>query len=184
MPVTSRPNQSIITNTFINEVARLVISDTNPAEITTSQSDFLNSLPVTEIATALQELLEQSTDSFVRSRAFDALLKLEGFDRVKFLIDLAEKDPDSWSGSCSRELSSFQDARAIVKLCELLTYSSDPDVRFDAAESLAVIGDESAVKALEDAMKSDFGTDYEGFRVSDRASLALQKIKERIAKLQ
>jgi HEAT repeat protein len=164
---------------LIKEVTSIAINNPSLVEITESDAEFFNSLPVSEVAPTLLEIFKTTTDPSVESRAFDALLKLKQFDKVQFLIDLFNKSSVDWRIACCRGLSRFQDPRAIVKLCDALLYDNDPDVRYVAAESLAIIGDHTAIAALEYAKAHDTGKDYEGFRVADMARQALEQIHAR-----
>lgn len=164
---------------LIKEVTSIAINNPSLVEITKSDAEFFNSLPVSEVAPALLEIFENTTNSTTRSRVFDALLKLEGFDKVQFLIELFDRSSDGWPAACCRHLSEFRDRRAIAKLCDVLLHDSDPDVRYVAAESLAIIGDHTAIEALERATAHDTGKDYEGFRVADMARQALEQIHAR-----
>ena len=78
-----------------------------------------------------------------------------------------------------RELSRFHDARAIGKLSAILLTDPDPDMRYTAAESLAIVADITATAALEYAQAHDTGTDFEGFPIAKMASQALQHIRSR-----
>ncbi len=77
-------------------------------------------------------------------------------------------------------MATFQDARAITKLCTVLETDEDPDVRYVAAESLGDIGDRSTFSVLDHASKYDTGVDYEGFAVSRAAQEALDRIRQRL----
>jgi HEAT repeat protein len=106
-------------------------------------------------------------------------LKIEEFDKVAFLISLADDHPDSWRLICCQELSRFPDKRTTEWLCQILRLDEDPDVRCAAAESLAELGDETAISTLEYARKHDQGQDWEGFAVSQLADRAIRRIRSR-----
>lgn len=166
-------------SSLIREVTSIVINDPSPVEITPSAAELFNSFPASEVAEALLDIFETVTDSTIKSRTFDALLKLKEFDKVQFLIDLFDSTSDGWRLACCEELARFQDPRSIAKLCDILLHDSEPDARYVAAEGLAKIGDHTAIEALEHARAYDTGKDYEGFRVADMARQALEQIHAR-----
>ena len=129
----------------------------------------------------MRDIFERESNAKVRGRAFYAILTIQGFDRVQFLLDLFEGSSIDWQIAYYEELSRFHDSRAIAKLCNILLEDSDPDMRYTAAESLAEIGDSTAIAALEYAQANDSGTDYEGFPIADMAGEALQRIRSRIS---
>ena len=111
-------------------------------------------------------------------------MAIEEFDRVKFLLDLLAQPSTDWRSEGWRwayceALSRFHDPRAIATLCKLLLEDPDPDIRYVAAESLGIIGDETAVEALKIARKNDKGRDFEGFPISKAAGQALRQIRRR-----
>jgi hypothetical protein len=73
----------------------------------------------------------------------------------------------------------FPDKCAVLKLCEIILNDDEPNVRYDAAEALTAIGDETAIPALEYVKEHDVGTDYEGRPVSDMAECTIQGIYKR-----
>lgn len=150
-----------------------------PVEITGGEEALFNSLPTNAVVATLQELIHSESDPIIVSRAFDALLKMKSFDKVQFLISLSDENPQKWRFTCCQALSKFQDPRAVKKLCEIVMKDDDPDVRYVATESLAEIGDETAVPILEYLSIHDTGEDYEGFRVADMANQAIQRIQIR-----
>lgn len=136
-------------------------------------------MPAFQVEEALTEIFWETTDRFAKSRAFDALLKLRDFDKVKFLTNLYDKSSPDWRYVCCQSLAEFHDERAGAKLIEVVQNDPDPDVRYAATEALAEIGDLTAVDALEYVKENDRGVDYEGFSVADMAVEALQKIYAR-----
>ncbi len=144
----------------------------------------LNSLPPAESIPMLLAIFEQEADDRAQSRAFEAILAIEEFDIVKFLLDLLAQPSTDWRSSDWRlayceALSRFHDSRAIATLCKHLLEDPDPDMRYVAAESLGIIGDETAIEALEIARKNDKGRDFEGFPISKMAGKALRQIRSR-----
>ena len=166
-------------NAFVREVTSIVINNRSPVEITKSEAELFNSLPVNDVIPALQEIFQNSPDASIESRAFDAILKMAAFDRVQFLVEFMDKASASWRAACCRRLATFPERRAIAKLCDVLLHDDAPDVRYAAVEALAIIGDETALAALAYAAKNDTGQDYEGFRVADIAQQTLQHIRSK-----
>ncbi len=146
-----------------NIVKRILYKGTHDAEVSEDEAALLNSLPAEEVIPILQRVFYQERD-VIQSRAFTAIMSIQAFDKVKFLLDLINLSSPSWRAAYCEELSRFHDARAITQLCEMLEDDSDPDLRYVAAESLGKMGDATAVEALEYAQKHDKGknmTDFE-----------------------
>lgn len=150
-----------------------------PAEITESESALFNSLPQSAISSALKEVFYAATDKTIQSRAFDAILKLNSYDPVEFLIEVFDLCSFEWKDASCKRLASQKDSRAILKLCDILMNDDNPDIRYNAAESLGEVGDMIALGYLEHARTNDTGTDYEGFPISDVAEDSINKILAR-----
>ena len=161
-------------------VIHILCKDTLDARVSEDEVVLLNSLPTEEIIPILQRVFYQEHDDVVKSRAFDAIVSIQAFDKVQFLLNLLNLSSPGWRAAYCEELSRFHDARAIAQFCEILEDDPDPDLRYVAAESLAKVGDSAATKVLKYAQKHDKGKDYEGFRVADMASQALQQIRKRL----
>jgi HEAT repeat protein len=169
-------------NNHVKDVVMQVIYKKSPIINPSKQDiDLLNSLPVERVVPILRDVFDKESNPTVRGRAFYAILSVQGFDCVQFLLDLFEGSSIDWQIAYCKELSHFHDSRAIAKLCSILLEHSNPDMRYTAAESLAEIGDSTAMAALEHARETDTGTDYEGFPIADIASEAFQKIQSRIS---
>lgn len=78
------------------------------------------------------------------------------------------------------DLQSFRDPRAVAALCQVIRQHPDPDIRYFAAESLSVIGDERAFPALEYMRDHDTDKDYEDVPLADTAQWALDRIQTRL----
>lgn len=165
-------------NNSVREIVNGTIKSM-PVETTIGESKLLNSFSAKDVFNALQEIFDTETDSAIKSRAFDAILKLEELDKVHFLISLYEQSSIDWQIACCRNLTNFRDNRAIKKLCDIALTNDDPDVRLTAVESLAQIGDISAVDSLQTVSENDTGYDYEGFKVADIAEKAIASILDR-----
>jgi HEAT repeat protein len=174
-------NEGGIMNDYVKDVVMQVIYKKSPIiDLSKQEIDLLNSLPADRLVSVLQDIFAKESNATIRGRAFFAILAIQAFDRVQFLLDLFEGSSIEWQIAYCEELSRFHDPRAIAKLCSILLEDSDPDMRYTAAESLAKIGDARAIRALEYARDNDTGNDYEGFPIADMASEALQKIRSRI----
>jgi HEAT repeat protein len=158
-----------------------IVNDRLSINLSEIDIDILNhKLPADEVVSILIEVFNNESDDTIKSRAFDAILSIIEFDRIGFLIDLFSVSPFGWQAACCRELSRFHDNRAITKLCDILLKEPNADLRYLAAEGLARIGDAAAIEPLRYAQNNDIGQDYEGFRVSDMASQALQQVLSRM----
>lgn len=148
-----------------------------PVEITDGEEALFNSFPSAKVVPALRELMREDVDPVIVSRALDALLKLEQFDKVQYLIGLLGEPSVQWRLIACRHLSRFQDKRAVKKLTAVVLDDDDADVRCCAAEALAAVGDETAIDALEYVRAHDDGLDYEGRSVSKMARYAIEGIQ-------
>lgn len=164
-------------NTISNIVSKTI--KTLPVEITQGEAELFNSLPANEVVSALDYLIHSESNPSVVSRAFDALLKIESFDRVSYLINLADNYPDKWGLICYQSLSNFQDNRAIKKLCDVAQNDKDPNIRFVAIESLGKIGNESIIPVLKHIKTHDNGVDFEGIPVATIANHTIEKIRQK-----
>lgn len=164
----------------LNSIKKVIYNDPLNAELSSEDVDLLNSLPSDEIASILKSMFDVEKDFIVRSKIYEAILVLENLDTVQFLLDIFEQSPISWQTIYCRSLSKFKDSRAITKLCDVLLKSKDSNMRYVAAESLAEIGDSTAIPALEYAQKNDAGVDFEEFPISDMAREALIKIRSKL----
>lgn len=147
-----------------------------PVEITEGEALLFNSFPINDVVPVLKNLVNEQTDATLSSRAFDALLKLNEFDKVLYLINLFDESSVDWQLVCCRHLSRFKDKRAVIKLCDIAMNATDPDVRYTAVESLGRIGDKSTIPVLEHVKMHDIGEDYEGFRIADMAGHSIDRI--------
>jgi HEAT repeat protein len=162
-----------------SRLVSLVHGDLKAVEISDDQEEALNALPVDLVGPLLKEEFDRAGDPSARSRLFDAMLRLNGFDRVRFLLELYETN-ERWRMPCCEALGQFPDRRAVDKLCSILLTETDPDLRYVAAESLAIVGDDTALEALDHAAAHDRGEDYEGFPVSEMAADAASQVRARI----
>ena len=176
---------------FVKDIVMRILYKQSPdIDLSEHEAALLDSLPPVESIPLLREIFDHEPDEAVKSRTFDAILAIRGFDRVQFLLDLLDQawiDLQSaydwrlvgWRLAYCRQLARFPDPRAIAKLCAILRHDPDPDMRYTAAESLAEVGDATAIAALEYAQAHDPGTDYEGFPIARMAGQALQQIRSR-----
>jgi len=122
-----------------------------------------------------------SRDPELRCDAAEALLRIEADQAIEQVLPLL-RDPDStvrWH-TCGL-LRDFGDPRAIPVLVPVLLTDPEADVRLMAAYVLSEIGDRSALPALRQVAELDDGTDYEGRRVRDAATEAVESITARDA---
>ncbi len=161
---------SIVTNTI----------KSMPVEITEGEAALFNSFPISEVVPALKHLIIEETDSTITARAFDAVMKLTKFDTVEFLISLFEETSLRKRFVCCSYLGNFPDDRAVQKLLDILNRENNVDLRYCAIESLAKIGDQTAIPVLEQIKNGDSSKDYEGFSISEIAQKALAEIKGRL----
>jgi hypothetical protein len=120
-------------------------------------------------------------DLELRCDAAEALLRIDADQTIDLVLPLLT-DPIStvrWS-TCGL-LHDFGDKRAIPLLVQVLLNDPEADVRLIAAYALGEIGDRSALPALRQASQLDDGTDYEGRRVRDMASEAIESLLAREA---
>lgn len=161
----------------INDIVLKTIKSI-PVEITNGEAILFNSLPTEDVVSTLKTMIHTETNTTITSRALDALLKVNNFDKVEFLINLYDQYPLKWNFTCCKELSKFQDKRAVKKLCDIALNDPDPSVRYVAIESLSVVGDETVIPMLEHVKAYDIGEDYEGFKITEIAAQAIKKIQK------
>lgn len=154
---------------------------TIPNTITEQEAGLFNSFPVMPVSLALQEVIVNEPNSTIVSRALDALLKLENFDQVDYLISsLNNTQSIDWRLVLCRKLTQFKDQKAIKKLCSIVLNDPSPDIRFYVADSLGTIGDEYTLHVLEQVAQNDTGVDYEGVSIASVAAKSIQQIKNRL----
>lgn len=76
-------------------------------------------------------------------------------------------------------LHDFGDSRAIKPLIKVALEDNDPQVRSQACYALGQIGDAEALRALRQIQLHDHAEDMQGFKVSDVATLAIERLLER-----
>ena len=77
-------------NGTIGDIVKKTVTSM-PVEITESEARLFNTFPANEVSSALQELIQENPDAAVTARAFDALMKLNNFDMIDYLINLYDK---------------------------------------------------------------------------------------------
>ncbi|MEZ4659746.1 MAG: HEAT repeat domain-containing protein [Caldilineaceae bacterium] len=151
-----------------------------PTTITNEEEQLFNSYPLKETVPVLQGLIDEARyGEAVSSRAFDALLKLEKFDQVAFMIDLYNTRPETWKWTVAERLSDFDESRSKEFLCKIATSDEDADARYRAVYSLYLIGGIESIPVLEHICSHDNGTDYEGNKIAVLAEKALERIHSR-----
>ncbi|MEF2278803.1 HEAT repeat domain-containing protein [Deinococcus sp. YIM 134068] len=146
--------------------------------------DFINTLDSPEVYSFLQHLVFKGggnggSNPLLRSRAFRAILNLKDRDPIIFLEELLLQPESGWRWAACRNLAEHPGSHAILLLAHTLVHDKDADVRFIAAESLGIVGDESGLPALQHAEQHDSGCDYEGFPIAEAARAAIRAIEER-----
>ena len=161
-------------------ITNIIYLDTLETELSAPEIAALNSVPADQVVPILSSIFDKETDLIVKSRAYHALMGINGYDKVGFLRDIFERSSVDWQIFNCTSLSCFQDPRAIQMLCSAALKNQDPDVRYVAADSLGALGDDTAVETLESVQKHDLGVDFEGFRIAEAARSSIVKIKSRL----
>lgn len=163
------------------EIAKQVVYGSLDSALSEEDRELLNSVDPDRIIGALKTIFHGETRYAVsKVRAFQAALATPSLDTVGFLIDIFTRAPVDWKTAICDELAAFHDPRAVKMLCSVLLTASNPNVRYAAAEALAINGDGSAIDALTYIAQHDRGKDFEGFSVADAARDALQQVRSRL----
>jgi len=171
----------MLTNDHIlTTINRIIYDSPLDADLQSTDVALLNSFPINEVIAILLDMFYREKDVIVKSKIYNAILSIKSFDTVRLLLDIFEQSSIDWRTVYCRSLSKFRDSRAIDKLCSVLFEGTDSNMRYVAAESLAEIGDSTAISALEYAQNNDIGEDFEGFPVAEMARDSLIKIINRI----
>ena len=115
-------------------------------------------------------------DLELRCDAAESLLRIDSDQTIDRVLPLLT-DPEStvrWA-TCGL-LHDFGDQRATPALVTVLLNDPEADVRLMAAYALGEIGDHTVLPALRQAAQLDDGEDYEGRRVRDAATEAIESI--------
>ena len=169
-----------MSSTLRDIIGPLLRDPDDPAcELTDREVGVLNSLPVDEATSLLVDLVYQNLDD----RALKALLEIERFDRVAFLIELFDAPPfASWAAGLCQDLADFPDRRIVKKLGEIIRTHPDPDVRACSMESLVAVlhwlRDDSARAVLQWSAQHEEGADYEGRPLKEIALWALERVSD------
>jgi hypothetical protein len=163
------------------DIAKQVVYGSHDSALSYEDRKLLNSVGPDRIVAALKTIFHRETRYAVsKRRAFRAALAIPSLDTVGFLIDIFNRAPVDWKTAICDELACFHDLRAVRMLCSVLLTASNPNVRYAAAEALAINGDETAIEALTYTEQHDTGKDFEGFSVADAAREALQQVHLRL----
>ena len=152
--------------------------------IQSNRSAYLTDLEVQEIrfqdaktvSPELIDILHLDKDPSHSSRAFHALMILENFDQLSFLIDFYEGASSEWKWVCLGSLAKFNHPKAIAKLCDVLLNSREPELKLAAAESLEILANLESLFALKFAKDHDTSQDFNGASIAFAASKAIKKI--------
>jgi HEAT repeat protein len=132
-----------------------IIIRSEDAYLLKSEISEINALDEIDISKSLIKLVRESASPSHRSRAFHALMILENFDQLNFLLDFYTTAPPGFDHVCLQSLEIFNHPRSIGRLCDVLLNSQEVELRFTAAEVLEKIADPTSLFALEYAMKND-----------------------------
>jgi hypothetical protein len=163
------------------DIAKQVVFGSRDSVLSDDDRKLLTSVDPDHIVSALKTIFHRETRYAVgRRRAFQAALAVPSLNTVGFLIDIFNRAPIDWKTAICDELASFHDPRAVRMLCSTLLTAKNPNVRYAAAEALALNGDETAIEALAYTAQHDRGKDFEGLPVADAAEDALQQVRSRL----
>ncbi len=126
----------------------------------------------------LGRLLE-SPDPELRCDAAEALLRIDAHQTIELVLPLLADPTSTTRWHTCGLLHDFGDRRAIAMLVQVLLNDPDADVRLAAAYALGEVGDGSVLPTLLHTVQWDDGTDYEGRRVRDGATEAIESIRAR-----
>jgi len=163
------------------DIAKQLVFGSRDSALSDDDRKLLTSVDPDHIVIALKAIFHRETRYAVgRRRAFQAALALPSLDTVGFLIEIFNRAPVDWKTAICDELASFHDPRAVQMLCSALLTANNPNVRYAAAEALALNGDATAIDALAYSAQHDRGKDFEGFPVADAARDALEQVRSRL----
>jgi HEAT repeat protein len=120
-------------------------------------------------------------DPELRCDAAEALLRVDANQTIDLVLPLLADLNSTVRWNTCGLLHDFGDRRAIPSLVSVLLNDPEADVRLMAAHALSEIGDCGALSALRQASQFDDGADYEGRRVRDAATEAIERILAREA---
>lgn len=153
-----------------------MVKNSNAAYLTQIEISQIRYLDAPSTSAVLLDILRDSKNASHTSRAFHALMILENFDQLEFLIGFYDESSDSgWKAACLRSLPNFNHPKAIAKLCDVLVNSDDLDLRFIAAEALEMIASPLSLYALEYARENDTGLNFNDESIAFMASKAIKK---------
>ena len=166
-----------------DEFVEFVLTKYRDTQLYPSEVEFVNSFTLDDIVPILKKLFFEEEDDIMQSTWYRALLSLNEFHKVAFILELFETpEYAEWQYALTQDLSYSDDSRSVEKLCDLLANHDDSNIRFVAAESLEKVGNASSIAVLEYAIANDKGKDYYDCLVADAARDALKKVRERVKK--
>ena len=135
----------------------------------------LNALDRGAVIRELVSLLN-SRDLELRCDAAESLLRIDSNQTIDLVLPLLADLESTVRWATCGLLHDFGDQRVIPWLVPVLLNDPAADVRLMAAYALGEIGDHSTLPSLRQASQSDDGEDYEGRRVRDAATEAIENI--------
>jgi HEAT repeat protein len=134
-------------------------------------------------AAVIRELgsLLHGRDAELRCDAAEALLRIDSNRTIDLVLPLLTDSMSTVRWNMCGLLHDFGDQRSIPFLVQVLLNDPEADVRLMAAHALGEIGDRSTLSALRQVAASDDGTDYQGRRVRDAATDAIESVLTREA---
>nr|WP_052295052.1 HEAT repeat domain-containing protein [Oscillochloris trichoides] len=139
----------------------------------------LNSVDQDRVFNLFDSLL-RDPDLEVRDCAIKMLMGFNPNRGVDLIIPLLTDTEEAWRWYICGALADYGDERAIEPLIQVLLNDPDDDTRYMAVVALGNIGDAQVIPVLQLVEEKDNGMDFEGRRISVRASKALSDIRARI----
>lgn len=163
-------NSMTVMSQVLGLIGSLPFADV-PAEVAAK----LAQLPRTEVLASLKKLT-YSEDTSLSDRAMSAILQIDPEFGKSVLLELRTRPDWEWF-FCYAALG-YGDDSFVSPLCEILLKSQDANARFMAVVALERLGNPASIESLTLALE-DPGEDYEGRKISRRANIALNAIRER-----
>ncbi|HYE67790.1 MAG TPA: HEAT repeat domain-containing protein [Anaerovoracaceae bacterium] len=165
---------------IVKTIRAIIDQDLSDVDVLPAGVAVLQSYPADIVIPVLCDIFKETSNDYVQSRAYRQIITFPNFDSVQFLIEVFDQSDVNWQCAFCEDLSRFRDPRAVAKLCQIMLEHPNPDVRYNAAHALMVIGDTAALAALEYVSQQDEGVDFEEHPVADMAYTGLVKIGHKL----